>query len=638
MAYLTSFFSCLKKNFRKFYSYPSIIGILSLVWFILRTGTRPSRAVYPCQKVAANQTMLFLGPTIFSSILVFKKRLLSILKSKFSQILKISLVIIVLITSYHLYLNYHQRQLKRDGNRTIPKTPVVVPPTSTPQPTEAPPTISPKDLPPISLKEISLEKATVSFGYDPQAVYGSKPPYDKEGSTAYNLVWKTIEDLRLGSSSNPLDELIEKGDTVLIKPNLVDDDPQVFTHPAVVRPLIDLAIAAGATTIYVGDGGPGYTFTWQVLKNTRYEEMVNILQNRHPEITIKAVNFNDRSNWHWVYLGEKSSFAGSGYGDYDLVDVLYKTMYQSKYYKTADPQGVNPNGQCLGWYAIPNVILESDVFINVPKMKTHRQMIATLTLKNHVGSTVDNTFSDSWGNGARIAHYKTGSSAGENYFGNDIFWRAILDVNKIILYADKEGKLQTTPQRKYFNVLDGIEASEKSSHYPESKLYEAKAILASVDPVALAAVATRLMGYDFHLISHLEKAVSEKNFPIGIYDSSKVMVVGEEINSRFNHLFEYNPNWAEQAKARNFALTDFTPPSINSVEATRGFTGITITADISEGMTAYVLYEIGNFWRVEKMVKDSSQYSGEIPKNATAYQILAQDESFNTVCSSGPAL
>ena len=30
-----------------------VVGLLSLAWFLFRTGTRPSRAVYPCQRVAA---------------------------------------------------------------------------------------------------------------------------------------------------------------------------------------------------------------------------------------------------------------------------------------------------------------------------------------------------------------------------------------------------------------------------------------------------------------------------------------------------------------------------------------------------------------------------------------------------------
>jgi len=41
-----------------------IIGLLSLVWFAIRTGTKPSRAVYPCQQAAAANSYAWLGAYI----------------------------------------------------------------------------------------------------------------------------------------------------------------------------------------------------------------------------------------------------------------------------------------------------------------------------------------------------------------------------------------------------------------------------------------------------------------------------------------------------------------------------------------------------------------------------------------------
>ncbi|MBN2104034.1 hypothetical protein JW835_08355, partial [bacterium] len=37
-----------------------VIGFLSLVWFLIRVIPRPSRAAYPCQKVAAPAASGFL--------------------------------------------------------------------------------------------------------------------------------------------------------------------------------------------------------------------------------------------------------------------------------------------------------------------------------------------------------------------------------------------------------------------------------------------------------------------------------------------------------------------------------------------------------------------------------------------------
>jgi uncharacterized protein (DUF362 family) len=44
-----------------------VIGILALVWFLMRTGTKPSRAIYPCQRIAAGIGVTFLT-FIFGSL------------------------------------------------------------------------------------------------------------------------------------------------------------------------------------------------------------------------------------------------------------------------------------------------------------------------------------------------------------------------------------------------------------------------------------------------------------------------------------------------------------------------------------------------------------------------------------------
>lgn len=55
----------LKKKCRKLiYGNLTLIGVLSLIWLILRSGGRPSRLNYPCQKAAlANTSLLFAGTT-----------------------------------------------------------------------------------------------------------------------------------------------------------------------------------------------------------------------------------------------------------------------------------------------------------------------------------------------------------------------------------------------------------------------------------------------------------------------------------------------------------------------------------------------------------------------------------------------
>ena len=55
----------LEKPWLYIYSNPWMIGLLSLVWFAIRTGTKPSRAVYPCQQVAAANGYIWLAACVF---------------------------------------------------------------------------------------------------------------------------------------------------------------------------------------------------------------------------------------------------------------------------------------------------------------------------------------------------------------------------------------------------------------------------------------------------------------------------------------------------------------------------------------------------------------------------------------------
>jgi len=281
-----------------------------------------------------------------------------------------------------------------------------------------------------------------------------------------------------------------------------------------------------------------------------------------------------------------------------------------------------------GWYAVNDKVLDADVIINVPKMKTHNLMINTLAMKNLVGLTLRNTYDEEASDCMpRIAHCITGSTGNDFYFNNDIFWRAVSDMNKVVLYADKQGNLQTTQQRKYLNVIDGIQAMEKSENYGyggDGLPYDRHVVLASVDPVAVDAVASRVMGYDFNYVPVVGNAASDILHPIGINNPGKIAILGEEIDSRLNHVFVFNDAW--KGYAGSLAVTDFVPPTINTV--TRQ--GNTVTANISGGSTAYIIYQIDDTDSILEMDKDLDTYSAVLPSTVSQCLIRAQDEYFNT--------
>lgn len=607
----------MKKYWSKKKYLPFILMIISTLWFGLRVFPRPSRILYPCQRIAMTQISLYLSSIFLPFIVTYWRRLLRFLKNEHTNIIKLSLIGIILFTGYQFHRSSKENELRMRGNRTIPKVLSII----SPSVKAAVPDKMSSTAPP--------SHPLVSFRYDPAVTYGNNSPYDKKDNPAYGLVWQTVEDLGLGDSNSPLTSLIKEGDTVLIKANLLSAHGAAYSQPSVVRPLIDMAIRAGATTIYVGDGSPCYDWTEAAIDEAHYDEMMSALQSAHPGITLETINLDDRSSWHWVYLGTESSFAGSGYSDYDLASSNKNTLYNTLYYKTPDPHGVNPNGQVLGWYAISDGVLGANVVINVPKMKNHWNMINTLAIKNLVGTTVACTYDNSYADYSRIPHFRTHATGNELYFANNIYWRSILDVNKILLYADKQGNLQTIPQRKYLCVLDGIQANERNAGGDDP--YERKVVLASVDPVALDAVASRLMGYNFNVIWGIKKMTSETAHPIGTHDPNRVVVMGDIVDSRFNYILQHDSEWDQYAASEGLDIFDFTPPTINNVDIVGGLMSFSVITEINAALATYLLYEIDGGRDIHGMVKSGSTFTAELQVSNGKLKISAQDEHFNTI-------
>ena len=465
----------------------------------------------------------------------------------------------------------------------------------------------------------------VSFNYDEKVTYGGKMPYGSSDNPAYDFVWKTVERLGLGTAPNPLQSIIKPGNTVLIKPNLIDHIPGTYTRPEVVMPIIDMAVAAGAGKIYIADAGINFFETEQTLASTRYSEMARFLQGENTAIKIEAVNLNRLPRWRWISLGEDSSFYDSGYRDDEVGFDRGKSLLNHKYYWTADCLGKSPNGKPLGWYAISDIVLDADVVINMPKMKTHWTMIVTLSLKNIVGCTMASTYDQKAGEGANLARIPHCHVKDSNYFENDVSARVLQDLNKIILYCDKKGQLKNKRQRKYLTVIDGIEAMERS----QTSLYDSKGkrrmsrmVLAGEDPVSTDMVACRAMGYDYRHVPTLKKGTMDKIHRIGNYNQDNIVITGENLDKRINHVFSFNDRWKKDA--RFLAIRKFSPPKIRTL--TRE--GKKVIAVIDNCMAAHLSYDGGNLITMSR--KDNS-YFAELPLSAKNVCIFAHDQYLNSI-------
>jgi uncharacterized protein (DUF362 family) len=197
--------------------------------------------------------------------------------------------------------------------------------------------------------------------------------------------------------------------------------------------------------------------------------------------------------------------------------------------------------------------VKSDVFISLPKLKTHHKVGVTLNMKGLVGINALKNL---------VVHWRIGFPAigGDEYpniggwlksktekvthrgawIGNDTAWRMVVD-----LYDG----LCTFHQR-HFSVIDGILAGERNGPFcPRAK--QAGVLLAGENLPAVDCVATRLMGFDVLKVRYLKRLIER-----GDVDLNRLEIISDEepIRTMFQNndpllAFEPGNGWGEMVIA-----------------------------------------------------------------------------------------
>lgn len=218
-------------------------------------------------------------------------------------------------------------------------------------------------------------------------------------------------------------------------------------------------------------------------------------------------------------------------------------------------------------YLIPKSVLTADLVVNVPKLKTHQKAGLTVAIKNLVGVNGDKariphfrvsagriagdeyppTYSRLWTLRSKLRSRLQGSSrvlfliarqvwrmtkrfvlpkpaprtetgppapgsgsatlvSGGAWYGNDTLWRALHDLNLILLFAATDGRIRTERQRKYLCVVDGIVAGEGDGPLLPIPRNDG-IVLAAMDALATDFVAARYMGMDWRQIPTLARGL-----------------------------------------------------------------------------------------------------------------------------------
>jgi uncharacterized protein (DUF362 family) len=386
---------------------------------------------------------------------------------------------------------------------------------------------------------------------------------------------------------NPFRNLVKKGEKIIIKPNLVSDKHplgqegvlSMITHASVLRPVIDyILLAVGNNCEITICDVPLQSANWENLINSNglkglvefYEEMgikINLLDLRY-EIAIpdkeglyreRFRKVRDPRGYVIVDLAQKSY----------LQEIIkdYKRLEITDYGSGTVAKHHNPE---KNEYLLPKTILEADVFINIPKLKTHKKAGVTLSMKNLIGINSDK----SW-----IAHHRRGVdeypkfelrefirwkigyymkaympyfmnslvrkchrfllkrkvanehnfSSGNcslmegNWYGNDTLWRSILDLNNILFFADKNGCLKNTVQRKYFSLIDGIIGMDGDGPM-HGQPKNSGILIGGFHPVSVDFISAHLMGFDYQKIPTIRNSLQEKYFNLVDFKENEIIV------------------------------------------------------------------------------------------------------------------
>lgn len=383
---------------------------------------------------------------------------------------------------------------------------------------------------------------------------------------------------------NPLGDIIHPGNTVVIKPNWVEDKNKkkgqgldcVVTNAAIIRAVIDYVHIAlhGTGEIIVGDSPMPDCDFHRLMENGSYNSVWESCKSRH--IDVKVMDFRED-----IVEGFGNAVVAPGVKSETIVDLEMDSLFSDSEYNIGryrngivDSTLMNSYYHQVGHhrYSINNTVLRADVIINLPKPKTHRKAGYTAALKNFIGicsvkRSIPHNVTGNIKEGGDTYHgpkfvfqteqnirdrenklqyegkkwmgialkccripfyifrrlnhkkyYGTG-----NWYKNDTIWRSILDINRIIIYADKNGVLQDTPQRKFLAIGDMVVSGEKNGPL-EPSAKKCGIILCSESPYAFDLAVTRIMGFQCSMLPTINKISDIKKYIIPYENEEKIAV------------------------------------------------------------------------------------------------------------------
>jgi len=413
----------------------------------------------------------------------------------------------------------------------------------------------------------------------------SYPPDDGADDPVTQALERLAAELGWSNERGPFGGIIPPGARVLIKPNMVlhqNEGPGgvdcLITHSSVIRAVTKAALRTDAAEVLVGDAPiQGCDFD-QLVKTTGLEEWSHSLMAREPRfqgvrdfrrttcvlvhgVRVAAENVQSEDRFALFDLGRESLLEPIS----DPENRFRVAWYDHRLMARTHHPGVHQ-------YLVAKEVVEADVVINLPKLKTHKKAGVTCALKNLIGIN---------GNKEYLPHHRLGGpkTGGDNYpddsavkraleyvsdrqnvtssyaggmawhllfailartsryrgdrvgmdgswSGNDTIWRTCLDLNRILLYGRPDGTLRDETQRRVLHIADAVIAGQGNGPLAPDPL-ELGLMIGGNNAAAMDWVAAQLLDYNAEKIALVRHAFDQFRWPITNSPASAVRVAGD---------------------------------------------------------------------------------------------------------------
>ncbi len=366
----------------------------------------------------------------------------------------------------------------------------------------------------------------------------------------------------------------------------------------------------GEGHIIIADG-PQYDCDWQeLLAVTQLPHLLDFYANR-PGLSVELIDLRhywsrgrhfasqleplpgDPLGSLIVNLGRRSALYGK-----DHAEKLYGAVYHR------DETIAHHHGE-IHEYCVSRTVMEADVVISVPKLKVHKKVGVTLNAKGLVGICTNKNYlvhytltpparggdqypdglftpmeeaiirTERWMYdhllaprwlpleilhrsiywihnhttrrlGIKVDEQKRQLDAG-NWYGNDSAWRMTVDLMRVFHFADRQGALRATPQRRTFSVIDGIVGGEGNGPLAPDPVATG-VVLVGQNLLAVDLIATRLMGFDPLRLPMYRALLGDPEFDFGVRRLEDIEVRASEaawincLQDRQNRFLSFAPH------------------------------------------------------------------------------------------------